>query len=428
MDKLNYFEPYDTDPGHEDQLTRAYLVVLRLVPMALADFLDLVREDQRQKGYDPLLPPLSETGGAVQAQTQTSKLPEDRSHGFSLLMTNEHFEPTEPVGVRGSGARYDGVLTFEQHVLTLENKPHVRDVWEGQLSPDWSDDEEVPLTFQKCKPLVVTWKTVIDRLASLQAQGHLPPASAGLVSDFLEYVEEYFDYLNPYHNFRVCRRSTYRLGQRCRQILETVGEESRVERDGDAEYKLQLDGKPARSLYLGARVDADKGLGIRTAVHPADLTSQARAFYDSVDREGVLQLDRGESLWSLAPNLHLSYQGTHIVYSSANLDPGPYIDYWRAHRDFIGQASGDNTAMETAVSRLVEDDLLTESDFEQFEKEFLETGRNHVNINPGMSFWLRWPLERARKLDESGEFEAEFRSKVEPVLDLWGQGLPGAAE
>lgn len=422
MDKLNYFEPYSADPDHEDQLTRAYLVVLRLVPMALADFLELVREDQRRKDYNPMLPPLSETGGGIQAQTQTSSLPEDRSHGFSLLMTNKHFEPSKPVGVRGGGARYDGVLTFQDHVLTLENKPHVKDVWEGQLSPDWSEQEDVPLTFQKQKPLVVEWKQVVGRLASLRENGHLPPASAGLVSDFLEYVEEYFDYLNPYHSFRVCGRSVYRLGERCRQLLEEIGQEEQVEHNAP-DYTLELEGKPARALYLGPRLEGEKGDSIRVAVHPADLTKQARAFYDVVDRDGVMRLAHGET-WEVGTNLHLSYRGNHLVYSSKKLDPGAYIDYWQDHRDLIGQASGDDTTMKAPVDRLLEDGLLTEEDVEQFRKEFLETNRNHVNINPGINFQHRWPLEEARQLDDRGQFTVEFRETVNPVLGLWGQSLP----
>lgn len=63
MDRLNYFEPYSAPPNHENQLTRAYLVVLRLVPFALSDFLSLVRRDQRAKGYRERLPTLSQAGG-----------------------------------------------------------------------------------------------------------------------------------------------------------------------------------------------------------------------------------------------------------------------------------------------------------------------------------------------------------------------------
>ena len=42
MDRLNYFAPYESKKSwHEDQLTRAFLVVLRYVPMAQAVFLEV---------------------------------------------------------------------------------------------------------------------------------------------------------------------------------------------------------------------------------------------------------------------------------------------------------------------------------------------------------------------------------------------------
>jgi len=49
MDRLNYFAPYESKlASHEDQLTRAFLVVLRYVPLAQAVFLELIRERQRE--------------------------------------------------------------------------------------------------------------------------------------------------------------------------------------------------------------------------------------------------------------------------------------------------------------------------------------------------------------------------------------------
>lgn len=41
---LSVFRPYDRDPGHEDQLTRAALVLMRLVPLAQEAFLRLATD------------------------------------------------------------------------------------------------------------------------------------------------------------------------------------------------------------------------------------------------------------------------------------------------------------------------------------------------------------------------------------------------
>ena len=43
MDRLNYFNPYDSkEPHHEDQLTRAYLVLLNIHLMRFLLFLSIV--------------------------------------------------------------------------------------------------------------------------------------------------------------------------------------------------------------------------------------------------------------------------------------------------------------------------------------------------------------------------------------------------
>jgi hypothetical protein len=422
MDRLNYFEPYSSPPEHENQLTRAYLVVLRLVPFALADFLTLVREDQRRKDYDNLLPTLSELGEEVRAETQTRRLATDRNYGFSLLMTDEHFEPSEPVGVRGGEAVYDGVVTTNEHVLTIENKPHVRDVWEGQLSPSLPD-EYVPLEFEERAPLVVSWRQILDRLASLQGSEYLSPAGSGLVEDFLEYVGEYFPYLNPYSSFDVCGSNLYLLGQRCRQILEALGEEERVQEKSKTNYLLELEGTPTREVYLRPDRDDEQGLRIRASTHPGDLTGQARALYDRIDRDEVARFaDHTE--WAVSTNLHLSYRGTHLVYSSSEIGLAEYIDYWKRHRSLIGQTRGDEQ-MNRRVRGLLDDGLLTNGDYAEFDQAFLQTEREHVNVNPGLNFIHWWPLEVARdRDDESDQFVADVREAFNDVLGLWGQRLP----
>jgi hypothetical protein len=57
MNYLNYFEPYvSKNPWHEDQLTRAFLVTMRFVPLVQAAFLDLVREAQATAKSEHIVP------------------------------------------------------------------------------------------------------------------------------------------------------------------------------------------------------------------------------------------------------------------------------------------------------------------------------------------------------------------------------------
>jgi hypothetical protein len=78
MDRLNYFAPYESKaPWHEDQLTRAFLVVIRLVPLAQVALLDLVREGQISAGTvrEEIVPPLSALPSALPTiDTQVSRI------------------------------------------------------------------------------------------------------------------------------------------------------------------------------------------------------------------------------------------------------------------------------------------------------------------------------------------------------------------
>jgi hypothetical protein len=50
-DPLNFFEPFESlPPTHENQLTRGFLVVLRLVPIAHAVWLRMVSDAREGDG------------------------------------------------------------------------------------------------------------------------------------------------------------------------------------------------------------------------------------------------------------------------------------------------------------------------------------------------------------------------------------------
>jgi len=80
VNHLNYFEPYESKKtSHEDQLTRAFLVVMRFVPLAQAAFLDLVREAQQRNGSELIVPALTAMDSECSIETQVSAIAQDES-------------------------------------------------------------------------------------------------------------------------------------------------------------------------------------------------------------------------------------------------------------------------------------------------------------------------------------------------------------
>ena len=191
---LNAFEPYRRrEPWHEDELTRAFLVVLAHIPLALVDFLILIREQQREAGYQHLVSLPAEVDGDISIETQVSGLEESRHWVVPILMTERHFSLPDPISPRDGKARYDGRIGVGDFCITIEVKPQATNVWTEQLNPDLRNYEHLEVELGK-PGLDIPWPVVVSRLARLSENGALGPAEARLVGDFLEYVTTHFDF------------------------------------------------------------------------------------------------------------------------------------------------------------------------------------------------------------------------------------------
>src|SRR5688572_16919839 len=112
MNHLNYFFPYDRkNNDHEDQLTRAFLVLVRHVSLAEALFIDLVRAAQIGRCAITPLAPLAMLGrGPSTVDSQVSSIPESTDHLISVLLTDEKWHPKAPIEISPRVARYDGLV------------------------------------------------------------------------------------------------------------------------------------------------------------------------------------------------------------------------------------------------------------------------------------------------------------------------------
>ena len=139
MERLNYFNPYQRKSAwHEDQLTRAFLVVVRMVPLALSVLLDLIREQQIARGSELKLPSTTELlANEVEIQTQKNAVPQTTGRLVSVMMTDETWIPEGDVVASDRGARYDGILSFDPlWIIVIENKPLSHNIWEEQVHPN----------------------------------------------------------------------------------------------------------------------------------------------------------------------------------------------------------------------------------------------------------------------------------------------------
>ena len=74
MERLNYFAPYQSkSPHEEDQLTRAFLVVLRYIPLVRANFIDILRQLSIEAGNENRIPDflaLEQSDRSIKTQTK----------------------------------------------------------------------------------------------------------------------------------------------------------------------------------------------------------------------------------------------------------------------------------------------------------------------------------------------------------------------
>lgn len=436
MSHLNYFEPYERAKGRhlENDLTRAFLALLDLVPMAMAEFLDQLRDRLPAAAYEgeALLPRLSQVSEPIDVVTQkgAEAVDTEREWLVSVLMTDEHLPIEKGLQPRGKGAIYDGVVTVGDHVVTLENKLHREDVRMEQLNPDLPGDRTIRWP-DDARAVVVPWREMIKALVNLRDQGRLNPTASALVGQFQGYVLTHFDYLNPYPTLAACHDSELLLNRRCGQILQALGGEELLHEHSSGRFFLRLPGSkvPVRRFFLGAGLcEAGEVTHITGGVWPGDLVTQARPFYGQLDRDGLIALQENEAPWDVAPNLHLSYRGDHLIYSSSERTLEPYLDYWLDRRHMIRRVEGA-AEMRNMVYQLYEDGWLADEDLEAFEQKFELTNRNYVDVCPGVRIETEWPIEEARRLDDGeGQFVEEVRERFEAVLGLWGQQLPAGGE
>ncbi len=416
MNHLNYFEPYKgKEPHHEDQLTRAFLVILRMIPLVQTTFIDLIRSYQILNSHYRVLPTLTEPQmKRDKIQTQVTSINDSQGYLVSLLMTNENWTPENKIENVDRGARYDGVIYFDSDpkwILVIENKPWSENVWEEQLKPSIAEDSEIEIVED---PVGIDWKEVIERLSALLQKQLVHGAEALLIEDFLTFVDMHFGYLNPFSEFSICKDDPYLINRRCVRILESIGEVQ------DQYIDLGSNDLPARRIYLSIKTEPDNKWCIELKIYPGDIMPQARALYKSLDTDALLKLTKNG--WDIDPNLHFSHIQKHLYWATP-LDLADYINFWKQHPQMIRQIKRDSSDFRDFFQQLLLLKLIGQKDVSGLEKCF--NNKNQLRTFPGLSCIYRWHQEEALRLDDSkGTFIGEVRKRIKILLDTWGQELP----
>lgn len=420
---LSYFEPYESKkPWHEDQLTRAYLTVLRLIPAAHADFVEQVHGDQLAKQCRLLLP-LDATLGSNQSEifTQVVQVPRTSGQLVSVLLSDEYWTKDTKIHRVPRGARYDGLICYPDNwIVTIENKPRVYSVWEDQLRPSLPDGSHV-----QCEQKVVSlsWREIILRLGQLLMSGGLNPTEELLLRDFLTFVDRHFEYLKPYGSFTLCGDSVPLLNSRCRDLLGVLG---KVERHWGWGHVVRIDGSPLSEIKLEAREPEGQRPVVALRLCSGVGCPSSRQMMDNIDLDALLKLGVADG-WTIRPSLSFRYRGAGYVWSSSayGWDISKYVLFWRDGSLRPRRYSRDDTGFCSLFDRLLKAGVIGEKDLPGLHKNFSDTRRSFIEICAGIDLTFSWPLEKAVALDDrKGEFASDMLRRLGQAMQAWHQVLP----
>ena len=412
MKRTNYFGRFENkSAGAEDRLTRAFLVVLRLVPPVQAAFIDAIRERQHEQGNGPAVPSRTATDtGFSGVWSQVGNLRTDEGRVLSVLLTNQEWEGEVEIRPSDRKPVYDGVVHYGgQWVFAIENKPY-GDVREYQLHPNVEDSEGLEVA-----PflVVLVWKDLIRRLHALGESDWLDYTQQQLVEDFLRYAQEEFPKINPYPTLKQCGDDLDKLNRRCEDLMQDLAPD-RLDRRRWGPYIRVPELEAAKVVVVSAE-ESNGTWAIDLGLHPGDTVSQARALYSEVEIDELLALT-GD--WNCSPNLHFAHMSQNLVYPSPEVSLREYLAFWQEHQTWIRQVKDEQFG--DLLDLLESNGLLTGADREEFGAEFFETNRSTVNVCPGISMHYWWDRPRALDLDDNDFLMEEADERVREAVRTWG--------
>jgi hypothetical protein len=411
---LNFFEPYEhLAPHHENQLTRALGVVLRMSPMAHTAWL---RHVDPGLALHRLPKPEIRVQRAQLLPRGTVPPSPDELQVISVFMSGERVEASGPAAPSDRGQVLDAVVLYGAELaIAVENKL-------GGDPDDWQARAVnlggLTLALDE-RPRALLWRDVLDDFAEILRADLVAGAEAGLIEDFLEYVEAYFDQLMPFNNLAVCHGAPYRQQRRCRTLLTEVVQ---IEARQDRQPSVPL---PGASSVARAYLAVTEDDFVDLTLYPADTLSQARAFYSRPNSVAGLQR-LAEREWLLDPNFHFGYVAQGLVWTWGPISANDYLDLWARSIDETRQIP--RADWEQFWHWLESEGVASPAQWPSFRQHFVETSRQEATPRPGLRVRRRWPLDAAEELDRRGRFVDELRAALSEVMEALEEQLPAPAE
>ena len=416
MNRLNYFNPYQSKSGHhEDQLTRAYLVILKHSSHAFFTFFEYCRSkhattsDEKRISINNYL----EQGWEIETQKGNPEINTD--YLLSVLITDST-ERTNDTAIQSSerNARYDGIITFGSNLtMVIENKPRSGNVWFGQLNPSRQNLAEDTIVYSS--PIVLEWKQIIKQLNHLLALPTMSGNERILIEDFLSFVDENFPHLNPYDSFHQCKGNAELINRRASNLLKSIAlDESKIKYHRGWGYYLETPYREIQQVGLIVNQD-EKECCLELSFYFGDTQQQAIAFYNASPDISHLK----EPDWYCHPNFHVSFMTSNLVWFKLE-NSEHYLKFWKNNVGKICQQKREDVPK--YLKWLVDEEVIamTKEVEEQLEENFYRTAMQTLNMCPGFGVLYTFNYADAEKLDKDGKLKFVLVEKIKEALKVPG--------
>ena len=482
QDRLNFFEPWERPANHENQLTRALLVVLRYCPIAHQAWLSLV-DAAASSPLNPNLPglalhslhrPTFDTQRAHILRGESQPETNEPIKGLSVLCAADaSYEVQGAVLESDRGQVLDGIIRYgDDCVIVLESKLH-----------ESADDRQARNINLHGQPIQfddfvrkISWRDVLDSFMDLaEPERRLVVPSLDVLNDFLAFVDKPTchkirprstrltlrrglpsrvwpsDWCNSLSevlkmisdmlsgNIQLVRPIAIRIDvctKRQLAALAVAADEpvtDPVKTSQRSPRASTIDMEPGTAFWhpetpkavLKTLADAiAKRARIPTSrpsyAHRARRNSleQARSFYARPEAVERILKLQNEG-WIVRPNFHFGFMATGYSWTDATMPVAEYLQYWLERIDDARQI--ERRDWDQYWRNLVNEKIAQPEDRERFDRDFTNTERASATPRPGIE--CRFDSASTGFLKLSAKI-ASIRNRSTPRSPLRGHSLP----
>jgi len=229
LQNLNFFAPYENLPGHhENQLTRALLVVLRYSPLAHATWLRMITPTLHLES----LPPAefrTQDSRLVRQQKKRDQEDDEAIRGISVLLAPDPTQTAAPVAATDRRQILDGIIEYGSSlVIAIENK--IRSGIKTNQPSSINIGNAVVKLDEKVR--TVAWQELLEAFADLSSRSLVTGGEQKILDDFLDFAEHHFPQVGPYSTLRRAEKSAARMKRRLDTVLaEAISRPGRIRSD-----------------------------------------------------------------------------------------------------------------------------------------------------------------------------------------------------